>query len=110
MAKSDFPLFIAELDVSQFYGFHFQLPAQDIGRDDILIYVEYESPAKKKVRYHVWAQFKDTFVRAYLCSASVPGSAEEADIVPKIMFDLNSSKDFYEQVYTFIDHFAKLRQ
>lgn len=109
MAYSEFPLYIAEVDVSQFYGFHFQLPSKDIGRSDILIHVEYESPTKRTVRYHVWGQFKDTYVRAYLCSASVPGSAEEADIVPKIMFDLNSNKGFYDQVYDFIEHYKKLK-
>ena len=106
MNKKNFPMYLAEVDVSQCYGFCFNLPKQDIGRDDIVIHVEYWNISNDVVRYNVWGQFKETYFRAYLCSSSVPGSAEVGDIVPKIMFDLNSSKEFYEGVYSFIDHFG----
>lgn len=97
-----FPIYLAETEVKQFNSFCFQIRKQDIGRSDVLIYVEYGDRSKKIIAYNAWAQFKDSKIRAYLCSSYVPN---DGDVVAKIVFDLNSNEAFYEQVYSFIAHF-----
>lgn len=106
MQNIEFPMYIAEVNVEEFFSFRFKLPAQDIGRNDVMIYVEYDNPSAKNIWYNVYGQIKDSYIRAYLCSSSIPGSAVSGDVVSRIIFDLNSSKEFYLQVANFIDHFG----
>ena len=109
MANTNFPIFLAEVDVAEFQAFRFQLPPQDIGRNDILIYVEYDRTEHGIVHYNAWGQFKDTYIRSFLVSSSISLSTGTKDVVSKIIFDLNSSDIFYEQVHSFIDHFGRSR-
>ena len=108
MSKSDFPLFLSEVEVAQYFGFHFSVPKADIGREDIIICIEYEQVSPGQVRYHAWGQIRDSYVRAYLLSSFVAGSDKSSNIIPKIMFDINSSKAFYQSLDSFISHFERV--
>lgn len=103
---SNFPIFLSEVDVFQYHAFHFSLPAEDIGRDDILIHVEYEISENNIVFYHAWAQYQNSYFRAHLISSSILLTGNGPDVISKIVFALNSSPDFYEQLYSFIGHFG----
>lgn len=109
MGIPEFPIYISEVNCESIFAFRFTLPEQDIGRDDIVIYVEYgiSSDDAGTITYNVWAQFRDSLIRAFLCPGSVPGTLEAADIIPKIMYALNSQELFYERVNEFITHFDR---
>lgn len=109
MATNNFPIFLAEIEVVEMQSFQFYLPKKDIGRSDVLIHIEYSQSAKRIVQYQVWGQLKDTYIRAFLLSSSFSVSTGSCDVISKIMFDLNSSDLFYEQVHSFLDHFSKAR-
>lgn len=109
MSSPEFPIYISEVNCEFLLAFRFTLPEQGIGRDDVVIYVEYGITPEnaETITYNVWAQFRDSLIRAFLCPGSVPGTLEAADIIPKIMYDLNSQELFYERVNEFIAHFDR---
>lgn len=109
MGVQEFPIYISEVNCESIFTFRFTLPEQDIGRDDVVIYVEYgiTPDNEETITYNVWAQFRDSLIRAFLCPGSVPGTLEAADIIPKIMYALNSQELFYERVNEFIAHFDR---
>ena len=107
MAHQDFPLYLAEINCTLLHMFRFDLPKEDIGRDDIEIYVEYGDEKEGVVPYNVWAQVKGRRIRSFLCPGTAPGKSDSRDIVQKIVFSLNSDEEFYDQVYAFIAHFDR---
>ena len=109
MNMPKYPICFAEINCESLFTFRFALPEADIGRDDIVIYVEYGANAdgSQTITYNVWAQFRNSLIRAFLCPGNVPVAVDALDAIPKIMYDLNSNKDFYETVNHFIAHFSR---
>lgn len=88
--------------------FRFRIPEQDIGRNDITLYVEYgvNTNDRKQVAYSVWAQFDNMYVRALLDCDGFVGIIDD-NIICKIVEHINSSKYFYERLYKFIEYYGK---
>lgn len=99
---------LVEIDCQTINMFRFKMPKEDIGRDDVTLYVEYGKNIndKKQIVYSVWAQLDDKYVRAMLVCDSFKGKIDN-NIVCKIVEHINSSKWFYEQLFNFIELFDK---
>lgn len=108
MSMPEFPIYIAEVNCESLFTFRFELPEHGVGRDDIVIYVEYGAAAdgSRSITYNVWAQFRDSLIRAFLCPGNVAGTIDASDVISKIMYDLNSNEEFYDRVHHFIAHFS----
>lgn len=105
----EFPIHISKVNCESMFTFRFTLPEQDIGRNDIVIYVEYGiSPDDVvTITYNVWAQFRGSLIRVFLCPGSISGAFDASNLIPRIMYDLNSMELFYERVNAFITHFDR---
>lgn len=88
--------------------FRFRLPEQDIGRNDITLYIEYgvNINNRKQVAYSVWAQLDNVYARMLLFADIFNGTIGE-DIVSEIVKHINSNKEFYKQLYKFIEQVDK---
>lgn len=104
---SDFPMHFVESTVELINCFRFQIPQADIGRDDIIIYVEYgvEEKNKDKIHYNVWCQIKNQPIRAYLSSDVIVGNIEDETTIQSILSAINESNDFYDMLDHFIEVF-----
>lgn len=108
MSTPIFPMYFAEIDCQPIFTFRFNLPEPGVGRDDILVYIEYGFSAANHdiITYNVWAQIRNAHIRTFLGSGSVLTPANDEDIIPKIMGDLNSKEEFYDLIHDFISHFG----
>lgn len=88
--------------------FRFRLPEQDIGRNDITLYVEYgvNTNDRKQVAYSVWVQLDNVYARMLLICGSFNGTMDDK-IIGEIVKHINSNKEFYEQLYKFIEQVDK---
>lgn len=81
MATHDFPIYLAEINCELLHAFRFTVPEQEIGRDDVIILVEYGDEEDGVVPYCVWAQFRGKNIRAFYVRDPLPARA-----IPEISF------------------------
>lgn len=97
-----------QIDCQTINMFRFKMPKEDIGRDDITIYVEYGENIsdRKQVAYSVWAQIDNKYVRALLICDGFNATIDN-DIIYKIVEHINSSEWFYDRLLEFLLHFDR---
>lgn len=101
--------FKANLEEIDFY--RFLLPVHFVGLEgsDVLqLTVEYGSSFSEKnsVTANVWCGYQGATIRAYLMSATIPESDNQALAIVQY---LQESEDFYEAAHKFVGHFGKYR-
>lgn len=96
------------VDCQSINMFRFRMPEEDIGRNDITLYVEYSvnTNDRNQVAYSVWAQLDNVYARMLLVCGSFNGTIDD-NVVCKIVEHINSSKEFYERLYKFIEQVDK---
>lgn len=87
-------------------GFRFVWPSKDIGRDDVLMMVEYDY-VDGVVNFHVWVQVGDFPCRSYVLSGNVNCEDDEKTIFHCIMSILNVDRTCRKSVLEFIDWVAE---
>lgn len=107
MDKYTFPMYLTEVNCKSVNGFQFEVPDQEIYRNDIEIHIEYGQYPKDEdyTVYNVWAQFANAPIRAFLLSGLVQAKVDDENIVPNIVHDLNYNDMFYPELAHFIAHF-----
>lgn len=80
------------------------MPEQDIGRNDIRIFVEYSPTDDDTVLYvSAWAQQKDSYVRWCCYETSFPASRVNEQGIESIVNRLNEAQAFRDGVHRFIE-------
>lgn len=103
MENIKLPLHFAQVDIHPFEGFAFMLPKEDIGRDDILITVEYhETDSPEALYLTAWAQQIDGLIRFCCFETEYPVSRFKETGVEGIAYHLNGAKAFNEGVHEFL--------
>lgn len=107
MDNSEFGVHFEQISVREYKGFFFTLPERDVGRSDVMIFVEYGVAAEeRKVVYSVWAQLQEQSVRALVLRDSV--EIEQDDMmIQTIVSEINNSDEFMDTVEKFIAHFDR---
>ncbi len=100
----EFPLFLAEIDVQSISCVRFTMPANDIGRDDVQIYVEYGISISddQKLTCNVWAYILNTSLKGYLLTIDVDKPEKSEDKIDVILKALNGSNDFYAVLHHYL--------
>lgn len=107
MSNPQFPIYLEQVHVHEYKGFCFTLPERYIGRNDVIIYVEYRaSENNSEVMYNVWAQLTEQSIRALIMTSAVAVNPKE-NIIDTIMEELNGSEEFRETTEHFIEHFDR---
>lgn len=103
---SIFPMQFARVEIGTCQAFCFTLPVQDIGRDDIKIYVEYSDPSAGEVRFNTWAQTVNGTVRYFIHTDSVKKKICD-DLLHNIMHNINTSEEFYQQLHELLERLPR---
>lgn len=88
--------------------FRFRIPEEDIGRNDITLYVEYgvNTNDRKQVAYSVWAQLDNVYARMLIVCDGFYGTIDD-NTIRKIVSHINSNELFYERLHYFIEQVDK---
>lgn len=100
-----FPLFLEEIDVQGISCIRFNMPASDIGRNDVRIYIEYgiNTSDERKLVCDVWAHILNTTLRGYLLTFTTDKPQKAEDEIDVIVQTLNENEDFYTVLRHYLD-------
>ncbi|WP_204721745.1 hypothetical protein [Hydrogenoanaerobacterium saccharovorans] len=105
------PIYLDEIDIQRISCIRFIMPINDIGRDDVQIYVEYGigMSDEHKLVCNVWAHILDTVLKGYLLSFEIDKPQTEDKEIDAIMRTLNESDKFYAVLHGYLDWADKNR-
>lgn len=104
----EYPVFLTEVNCHPVHSFCFTLPPQNVGWNNVTLYIEYEAAETSGTTiYHVWAQFHSAVFRAHLCVGQVSGDPDDADVIRQIISHINDCENFHEQIRKFVNCIAE---
>ena len=106
--KSD----MVEICIGEYRGFRVRVPAEDIGRSDITLYIEHlEDNTNGIAEYNAWVAVGDADIRMLAQSGNVD-IKKAPTLEQAIVDDLNKSNAFYKNLATICrvyEQFATVR-
>lgn len=104
MANYSFPMYIEEIEIGSVSSIRFTLPANDVGRADVKIIVEYGNDVQdpQKIILSVWCWIGGSTIRGFLCNEVIQTNADEDKQISDIICCLNGSEAFNGALFSFI--------
>lgn len=103
---------MVEVHIGEYCGFRVRVPAEDIGRNDITLYIEHrEDNANGTAKYNAWVAVGDADIRMLAQSGNVD-TKKTPSLEQAILDDLNNSNAFYLNLATICrvyEQFATVR-